>query len=133
MSSQPETRYYRAVHALLPKALHREKMANPYRGGTADVWYSGTLDDLWVEYKYLNKVPQRAPIWVNKMLSPLQLDWLGRRHDEGRNVVVILGTPIGGFVFQRRDWEQSLSVEELHQNGLTKQQVADYIWRRTML
>jgi hypothetical protein len=132
--SKPETRFYTAVHRLLPAKLHKEKMANPYRGGTADVWYSGTADDLWVEYKYVTKVPKTAGIAVSKELSALQLQWLRLRHTEGRNVVVILGTPIGAWVYEFCRWETELvTASQLTHSGLTKQQVADYIRNRVML
>lgn len=134
MASKPETRFYTAVHRLLPPSLHKEKMMNPYRGGTADVWYSGTADDLWVEYKYISKPPVRASILIHKELSPLQLLWLKERHKEGRNVVVILGTPKGAWIYERLDWEnQEVTPSQLEQNGLSKADVADYIRRRTML
>lgn len=134
MSSKPESRYYSAIHKLLPKELHKEKMHNPYRGGTADVWYSGTLDDLWVEYKYLADPPKRAPIAVRKELSPLQLHWLRSRLKEGRNVIVILGTPIGSWVFESLEWETlEFTSNDLKSIGRSKQQIADYINQRTML
>lgn len=133
MSTKPETRYYTAVHKLLPKNLYREKMHNPYRGGTPDVWYSGTADDLWVEYKYIAKVPKLAPISMDKLLSPLQLEWLRRRYEEGRNVVVILGSPDGAWVFERLQWEGVLLPDDLRSNGRSKQEVADYIRRRVMM
>jgi hypothetical protein len=134
VGSKPETRFYMAVHRLLPANLHKEKMANPYRGGTADVWYSGTLDDLWVEYKYLVKVPKKASIQVLKDLSALQQHWLKERHKEGRNVVVILGTPLGAWIFERLEWETRLiTADELQTSGHTKHSVADYIRRRTMI
>lgn len=134
MSSKPETTYYRNIHKLLPKELHCEKMNNPYRGGTADVWYSGMADDLWVEYKYIAKPPKRAPIVIASELSPLQLEWLRGRYIEGRNVCVILGTPLNGFIYEAREWEtKNLFIDELMANGLSKQAVADYIRRRTMI
>lgn len=132
MSTKPETRFYTAVHKLLPKGLHREKMANPYRGGTADVWYSGNADDLWAEYKWLAKVPVRASIRVYELLSPLQLQWLGDRRKEGRNVVVILGSPDGAWVYEFGAWEADLPVDLFRAQAKTKQQVADYIRSRTM-
>jgi len=108
-------------------------MHNLYRGGTADVWYSGYLDDLWVEWKYLSKLPKKAPVRINKLLSPLQLQWLNGRHGEGRNVVVILGTPLGAWVYEDTAWAwQEISAATLRSEGLTKQHVADYIKKRTM-
>lgn len=134
MSTMPETRFYTAIHKLLPKNLHREKMHNPYRGGTADVWYSGTADDLWVEYKYVSKVPVKAPINIWKELSALQLQWLRGRYEEGRNVVVILGTPVGAWVYTALSWEtQGVTRETLAEAGFTKQAVATYIEGRTMI
>lgn len=132
MSTKPETRFYTAVHKLLPKELHREKMANPYRGGTADVWYSGNADDLWVEYKWLAKVPVKADIRVYELLSPLQLQWLRERRQEGRNVVVILGSPDGAWIYEYGKWEEDLPVAAFRMQNWSKQEVADYIRGRTM-
>ena len=53
MAAGPETRFIASVHRHLPVDLHHEKMHNAYRGGTADCWYSGQKDDLWVEYKFI--------------------------------------------------------------------------------
>ena len=131
--SKPETRYYTAVHKLLPRTVHREKMHNPYRGGTADVWYSGNLDDLWVEYKYIAKLPKTAPICLDRLLSPLQQQWLAGRHEEGRNIVVILGTPERAWVFEGMSWKEPLSPDVIRTHGLTKQSVAEYIKKRTQL
>jgi hypothetical protein len=131
--SGPETRYYTAVHKLLPRTLHREKMANPYRGGTADVWYSGNADDLWCEYKWLATIPKKAPICLDKLLSPLQQQWLLGRHEEGRNVVAILGTPLGAWIFPGASWKEPLNPDNIRHQGQSKQNVADYIKKRTCL
>lgn len=133
MSKGPETRYYTAVHKLLPRSLHKEKMHNPYRGGTADCWYSGSKDDLWVEYKFISKVPKKAPLSVVKELSPLQIQWLNDRHKEGRNVVVILGTPLGAWIYENGTWETTLvTPDQLKTLGKSKIEVAQYITHRTL-
>jgi len=104
-----------------------------YRGGTADVWYSGNLDDLWVEYKWLAKLPIRVPVRLYKELSPLQLRWLRGRYEEGRNVVVILGTPEGAWIAENLAWEEDFDPTIIRDWKLTKQSVADYIKKRTQL
>lgn len=131
--SKPETRFYSAIHKLLPSKIHREKMHNIYRGGTADVWYSGNLDDLWVEYKWLAKLPRTTPVHLDKLLSPLQQMWLMGRYEEGRNVVVILGTPDGAWVFEGAAWRTPLNPDVIRTQGLTKQKVANYIKERTLI
>jgi hypothetical protein len=130
--SQPETRFYTAIHKLLPREIHREKMHNIYRGGTADVWYSGKLDDLWVEYKWIAKLPKKL-ICLDKLLSPLQQRWLTGRHEEGRNIVVILGSPEGAWVLEGDSWMEPFSPEAVRTLGVTKRNVADYIKKRTQL
>lgn len=132
MATKSETRYYSAIHKLLAKEVYREKMHNPYRGGTPDVWYSGKTSDLWVEYKYLAKVPKVAAITMTNLLSPLQQEWLKGRFKEGRNVAVILGSPYGAWVFEDDSWLTPLDPEQLRTRGLSKVEVADYIWSRTM-
>jgi hypothetical protein len=101
MAAKPETTYYSAVHRNLPKmsSLYREKMANPYRKGTADVWYSGPKADLWVEYKF-NVLPARMTTPVAIDLSSQQLLWIKDRLRDGRNVWVIVGTKEGGLIFR---------------------------------
>ena len=133
--SKPETRYYTAVHKKLPPArvLHREKMHNLYRGGTADVWYSGTLDDLWVEYKWLAKLPVRAFVDLTKELSALQKQWLSGRHAEGRNVCVILGTPEGGWICEGVSWMEPIDPDAIRTRSMSKHEVAEYIKTRTCL
>lgn len=129
--SKPETRFYTAVHKRLPPEVYRVKTANPYTGGIPDCWYSGTAADLWVEYKWLDPLPKRAPVRAFKLLSGLQREWLTGRHEEGRNTVVILGTPVGAWVFEGLSWQQPLDPDKIRAHGLTKQQVADYIHTRT--
>jgi hypothetical protein len=131
--SKPETLYYTAVHKLLPRTIHREKMANPYRGGTADVWYSGNLDDLWVEYKWLAPLPKKALVHPAELMSPLQQRWHEGRHKEGRNVVVILGTLDGAWVFEGTSWDTPLHPDVIRTQGFSKQMIADYIKKRTLI
>lgn len=85
-------------------------MHNMYRGGTPDVWYSGPRGDLWVEYKWIPRVPKRGTVVPE--LSALQLDWLTKRKAEGRNVMVIVGAPGGGVEFCTPEFmREGLSAE----------------------
>lgn len=96
MSSGPENRFIKWIGSKLPKEIYSEKMHNPYRGGTADVWYSGKRD-AWIEYKWINSVPKKGVLIPD--LSGLQKLWLGRRFSEGRTVFVVVGCPMGAIVF----------------------------------
>lgn len=103
MAVQPESSFIQRINKNVSPEVYREKMHNPYRGGTPDVWYSGTKSDLWVEYKFINKEIKHS---FTADLSALQTRWLRKRFDEGRTVAVIVGYKGGGFIFNMPDdWE----------------------------
>lgn len=133
--SKPETSFRLGVEKYLPskKEPHREKMNNPYRGGTADSWYSGKAGDLWVEYKFLPCKPQRGDITPKRLdLSALQLDWLRGRYEEGRKVAVIVGCPEGGVVLTHLAWEATHSVEQFLSLLKPRKLIAMWIRRYTL-
>jgi hypothetical protein len=131
MSSKPETVYYRSILKLLPRGLYVEKMYNPLKGGTPDLWLSGTADDLWLEVKFVNPIPVHVPIRIYKILSPLQRKWLSDRYTEGRNTAVLLGTPKGSIIIENKDWEV-LDVLAAETEWLDKQQIANHLSERLM-
>ena len=143
MAAKPETTFIGSVNKLLPikrlkmcdKArgsyprehwLHYEKMNNPYSSGTADGWYSGQ-QDIWIEYKFLPRVPQRGTVKPMELLSALQADWLRERHKEGRNVAVILGCPTGGVVFKNLQWDQEVPAQKFTSMILSRPALAEWI------
>ena len=79
MSSKPETNFYTAVNKLLPAGVYALKIHLPYERGVPDLWYSGNLGDLWVEYKKGER----------SSLSPDQIKWLIRRSHEGRKCYIV--------------------------------------------
>ena len=134
MAVKPENSFISGVHKHLPsiKVIHREKMNNPYRGGTADMWYSGKLNDLWIEYKFLPRVPQRGIITPERFgLSALQSDWLRGRYAEGRNVGVIVGCPKGGVIMRDLMWELEWSVEDFSKAICDRKFLANWIVQQT--
>lgn len=134
--SKPETTFYTSVHKHLPppSELHREKMNNPYRGGTADHWYSGKLD-LWVEWKFL--VLPKKSIGVkdidlvggkDPIISALQQDWIESRCEEGRDVWVIVGFKEGGVIMSEPgEWKRQWSVSQLRAECMGRYDLARQI------
>lgn len=123
--SKPENNFIARIHRLLPRSLHHEKMSNPYRRGTWDVWYSGNKNDLWIEYKYLECVPVRSNVLPD--LTALQLQWGLERLQEGRNLAVIVGCPKGGVLYTFRDWEKTLTAAEFTSCIVPVPTLADWI------
>lgn len=130
MARKPETTYISALHKRLPIELHYEKTNNPYRGGMADCWYSGSHGDLWIEYKYIQKLPVRVP--VEPDVSALQADWLLNRAAEGRNVAVIVGCKEGGVIIRAPAFRDSIPIEEFKQRILSRDEIAAWIISETL-
>ena len=132
MSSGPENRFIQAIHRLLPARVYRMKNHNPYVGGVADCWYSGTAGDLWVEYKFL-ELPKKPTTIVDlcggssPALSALQQEWLRNRHHEGRSVGVIIGTRSGGVWRPGISWDKPISSADLRAEMLDKPNLAAII------
>lgn len=130
MSSKPENTWIAGLHKHLDTAVYHEKMANPWRGGTPDVWYSGDAADIWIEYKYVAKLPPRANLVP--ALSELQLEWLTKRHAQGRPVSVVVGVGLGraaqGIIFSApSSWRKGFSPSECAAALLPRAEIARLI------
>lgn len=102
------------------------KNHNQFNAGIADCWYSGAECDLWVEYKFI-VVPKRDETEVKFGFSPLQIDWLTKRYDEGRTVMAVIGAETGGVILSGRDVTTSMTAGEYRTRVQTKKEIAAYI------
>lgn len=132
----PENTFIASVHRHLPPKLYRIKNHNVYASGQPDVWYSGLKADLWIEFKYLN-LPKRDTTMIDitggkdPALSHPQQEWLSSRHEEGRNVGVLVGSKIGGVWFPGITWGTPLSARQFQDRLQTRKQLADLIFDLT--
>jgi hypothetical protein len=126
MSTKPENQFISGIHKHLDPTVYRMKNNNPYTGGVADCWYSGTKGDLWIEYKYII-IPKRPDTEITLGLSALQLEWLRNRHNEGRHVKVVAGATEGGVIFTKLDWEQTILAQNFRERLRTRKELAEYI------
>lgn len=134
MASTPENTFIAGVHKYLPAGRvdpYWMKNNNIYTAGIWDCWYSGMARDLWVEYKF-EKLPKRPGTIVPIDLSALQLDWGKARHEEGRDLAVIVGCELGGVIFVNREWEQPLTAAEFVERAIPRREVAAWIMQATM-
>ena len=91
------------------------------------MWYSGSIADLWIEYKYLGRIPKRKVVDVPPLLSALQRKWLINRCEEGRYVAVIVGCPNGGVILPGRNWQITYSAREFSRTLLSRTEIAKWI------
>lgn len=126
----PENSFISGVHSryLDPLRLYWMKNHNAYVGGIADCWYSGKARksrDLWIEYKFI-KVPARDTTIIKPELSPLQVEWLTSRKEEGRHVAVVVGCKEGAVVLTPAQWE-SITTGVFRQALQTRRALAEFI------
>lgn len=133
MTRKAETQFYSGVNnelVRLQAGVYYEKMYNPLRGGTPDMYYEHRRS-LWVEYKYA-ALPLRDTSKVEIECSDLQLDWLTRNYDNGHQPWVILGshdgrTPMGVILTEPHEWRSGMKCGAFRSKMLTRKALAQAI------
>lgn len=105
-STLNESQYTFSVNRKLSSDLYAWKINAQYAPGVPDCWYSGPFTDLWVEWKYKHKMPKKH----KPNCSDQQLQWLNREYDNGRNVLVLVGSPEGIVFYEDKKWNSQHPV-----------------------
>ncbi len=88
------------LRALIKPHCYIQSMSSLATAGTPDLWLSGR-HDLWLEIK----VDETTKGSIKPKLSPLQQQWCDNRYDDGRLVMVLVGTDTKtGILYQNRTW-----------------------------
>lgn len=112
--------FVRKIHTKLraTKRLRRVwKINDNFQGGVPDAYYLAEAGDLWVEYKYIPRLPKRDTTLIVPDLSELQHRWLQDEQDCGNTAWVVVGHAGGVWVTDdlvrcREGVERSVFVEE---------------------
>jgi hypothetical protein len=125
-----ESLYSRALGKLLQqRGVYRLKLNLRYAKGVADTWYSAKGSDLFLEEKWYASLPKVINLIAGKnpKLSALQQDWLTARHQEGRNVAVIVACTHGAVFLPGLSFVEPITQEEFLQRCMRTRDMADYI------
>lgn len=93
--------FVRKVHQKLKadKRLRKIwKINDNFQGGVPDAYYLAEAGDLWVEYKYIPRLPKRGTTLIVPDLSELQYGWLRDEQECGNMAWVAVGHPGGVWV-----------------------------------
>lgn len=131
MAIKPESKFIGRVHKHVPDNVYRMKTHNPYVAGVPDCYYSGTKSELWVEYKYIAKLPARGDTLIKLGVTSLQCEWLIGRHDEGRNVAVIVGCSSGGVILRTEDPLGAMQPAAFKLRIISDKEIAAWITAQT--
>ena len=123
-----EHSYIKAVHRLLPPELFKWKLQASFVGGVPDAMYAGPSDILFVEYKYVPKLPKRDPTKIRTTRSAQQVLWLNKMDDFGKKVAVVVGgTDDTNVILTNKCWEAPLTKSEYIERAVSRKDVAAYI------
>lgn len=123
-----EHSFIRSIHRKLPDDVYAWKINDNFQGGVADAYYSQAGgNDMWIEYKFIPKLPKRDATPVQFGLSELQKDWLRARLLDGRTVSVIVGSHEGSLILTNGAWEAPITKETFTRNAVETSAVVAYI------
>lgn len=120
------------VHRQLTIDVYRMKM-NMGLGapaGVADMFYEGTKNDLFVEYKYIDDWEKKRSVPMNQ-LTANQVNWISRRIKNGRPIGLIMGDK-NGMIFWIDECNWKDPIKPLYDDLWTPRQAARHIRRLVM-
>lgn len=120
--------FIKAVHGKLPKSdLLSWKIHDQFAGGVPDAFYAGPAGILFVEYKYVPKLPAKDTTVLRTSLSTQQKLWLDRFHEFGHPCAVIIGCEQRAVVLESRDWNHDLFKSDFVKRAVNFADAAAYI------
>jgi hypothetical protein len=123
-SFMTEAKYWQKLRKLIVKRLpYVWKIHANYQAGVPDWYASGLKQDMWIENKRVYRDAAQPPKILDlsdtdKYLSLNQQLWLGKRHDEGRNVAVIVFGRVGHVFLPGNEWKRPLPREEFIERAI---------------
>lgn len=122
-----ESQYWQSLRKLIkPRLAYVWKIHASYEAGVPD-WYASDSQDWWIENKRLatSSPPASLDLTNKKYLRANQQLWLERRHNEGRNVgVIVFGEP-GHIWLPELEFQAPVSCEEYMDGAMDMKQLAD--------
>ena len=121
-----EAGYLTGLRKRLAPFIYYLKINLRFGQGVPDLFLSGSKQDLWIEAKYARTVPPTLTLTDDRYwLSVSQQEWLVNRHNEGRNVAVLVGSPQGDMLFPGVSFQTPLSRSGYMLNAIKTKDMAD--------
>ena len=119
--------FIKSVHSYLPPTVYKWKIRDTYTGGIPDVFYAGPQCMMFIEYKYVKKLPVRSKTNIKCSISALQQTWLQRMYNQEHKVAVVLGVDREAMILVNEKWCTPITVATFTQNCMPFKQVAKWI------
>jgi hypothetical protein len=112
--------------------MHKWKIHDNYAGGVPDCWYSGPAGNIWVEYKWIAKLPKRDTTLIKPNLSAQQLAWLIKMSGHSISCACIIGSTEGGFLLTTQDdWINGIKKDTIISNKKVSKWLTEFCMETT--
>jgi hypothetical protein len=92
-----------------------------------DAFYGGPNGVLWIEYKFLQKLPIRDTTQIKVNLSPLQVNWLTQLSECHQNAVAIVAIGANAVILRAPFWCGTITKQRFLDDAMSKKQIANFI------
>ncbi len=126
--------FIKSVHSHLPSTVYKWKIRDTYTGGIPDVFYAGPQCMMFIEYKYIKKLPVRSKTNIKCNISALQQEWLQRMYNQEHKVAVVLGVGREALIMQYPIvWKEPITKSYFQDNCVPFKQVSKWIEQQCLL
>ena len=122
-----EHSFIKSIHRSLSTDVYRWKIHDTFTGGVPDSFYAGPAGILFVEYKYIPKLPVKNTTVLRTTLSALQKQWLNRMVDFNQQAAVIVGCENTAVILTNKTWCQNITKQYYVDNAIVRKSVAYWI------
>jgi len=119
--------FVKSVHRHLPSDVFVWKIHDTFAGGVPDAFYAGPASILFVEYKYVKKLPSKDTTAIRTSLSVQQALWLDRLATYNQRAAVIIGCEESAIVLEQKEWNNYLLKSDYQKRAVSRKEVADWI------
>lgn len=81
--------------------------------GKLDCLYAWGSNHLWIEYKFQKTLPKTLDLTKKPYLSAIQQHEIKILTNSTQNVRIVLGTPLGGYIFNQQDIQHTHKTAQL--------------------
>jgi len=124
-----EHSFIKSVHRKLPPEIFKWKIHDTFTGGVPDVMYGGPSGILFVEYKYVPKLPVKDSTLIKTTLAPNQIQWLNRMKDCGQKTAVIIGIEKNAIILAK-SFTANITKEYYTEHKLTINDLCLFIYNQ---
>lgn len=126
-----EHSFIKSVHRKLPPEIFKWKIHDTFTGGVPDVMYGGPSGILFVEYKYVPKLPVKDSTLIKTTLAPNQIQWLNRMKDCGQKTAVIIGIEKNAIILAK-SFTANITKEYYSEHKLTINDLCSFIYKQVV-